>query len=192
MPDPVWTQQYDMSQTPEANGFTRILQGAPVVTLTTGGNPANRRVEINSNAGDVSFVTSSVPALDDAVGVTAEMVARSGTPGNAGFECLFLSRALGVRMYASSIIVDLPGSVPGSGVQVTIPTADNAAADVTLRFTYSAGTFRLYRNVVQIGGDLAAPAFVQAFQRVSWWGEEGGTQLVRALRYYIGGPVIPG
>src|SRR5574341_700713 len=134
MPDPVWSAQYQMNQAPEANGFTRVLYGAPLVTEVTGGSPAQRRVEIASDAGSAVFVTSSVPSLDDTIGVTAELVARSGAPGNVGFECTFLDRALGVRMYADRIFVDIPGDAPGSGINLEIATAGNAAADVTLRF----------------------------------------------------------
>jgi hypothetical protein len=181
----IWTAQYDTNKSPEANGFGRKVYSTPVVTEVTSGNPSQQRVEINSNNGSVVFLTSSVPSLNDVTGITIELVCRSGTPGNVGLQCTFLQRAVGLRIYADRIFVDAPGPV------AEILTADNSQADISVWLSYADGFLNLYRNGLLIAGPLAVPAGSKPFQEVLWWGEEGGTQTVRALRYSIGGSFAP-
>jgi hypothetical protein len=185
VPDPTWTSQYNLAQTPEANGFTRTLYDNPVVNAVTGGSPANRRVEINSDAGSCVFVTSAVPSLDGDTGVTAEVVVASSGSGNAGFEVTFLDRAIGVQVYADRITV-----ADGLNEPASFPTAANTA-NTTVRLTYQSGTARVYRNGTLLA-TLTPPFLGMPFQRVLWWGEEGGTQVWRALRYWSGGAMAPG
>lgn len=193
MPDPVWTQQYNLQQTPEQNGFTRTLSGSPTVTTQTSGPAANRRVEVNSNNGDCVFLTSQVPALDATVGATAESVCSCSGAGNAGFELTFLSRAFLVMVFENRIDVTIcRDGAPQPSDEQSIPTASNGS-NITLRFTTDGSSnLRVYRNGVLILGPTPLPACVKPFQRVLWWGEAGGTQIFRAFRYYIGGAVEPG
>jgi hypothetical protein len=187
MADPVWTQQYALNQTPEQNGFTRTLYGSPTVNTVTGGTPSSRKVEILSTASDSCvFSTSNVPAINSSVGITAEIIASCTGAGDAGFECTFLDRYVGVQLYSNKITI----VISNGQAESVFPTAANTA-DTTVRFTYSPdGTGRVYRNAVLISA-FAIPAETKPFQRVLWWGEGGGTQVFKALRYYLGGPVAP-
>jgi len=184
MADPVWTNQYNLAQTPEQNGFTRNLYGNPTINAITSGTPANRRVELTTDQGGVAFVTSSVPSLNDAVGATAEVLIQTNGSGNAGFELTFLNHIVAVRVYQTKIFIDI---LDGQTHQYN--TADNSG-QTRIRFTYANGSMSLYRNAVLID-TLPVPVNVMPFQRVLWWGEEGGLQTWRELKYYIGGAVAP-
>ncbi len=192
MPDPAWTQQYNFQQTPEQNGFTRTLSGSPVVTTQTSGPAGGRRVEVTSTNGDCVFLTSQVPSLDSNVGVTMEMVLSCSGAGDAGFELTFLNIAFLIMVFANRIDLTLvQDEVPGQ-VDLSIPTATNGV-DVEIRATVDGSkVLRLYRNDVLISGPHQLNPCVKPFQRVLWWGEGGGTQIFRALRYYLGGAVVPG
>lgn len=183
--DPVWTATYNFGNTPENNGFTRQVNGG-VVTTVTGGTPANRRVEINSTNGEAIFLTSNVPSLNMNVGATVQMtVAVSGT-GNAGVELTFLDRAFGIQVYANRITVAI---LDGNGAQEVSALANTG--DTIIRATVSPDlTLRVYRNNLLISTKTLGPT-TQPFQRVLWWGEEGGVQIFRQLAYYIGGAVAP-
>ena len=188
MPDPNWTSQYDFSKTPEANGFTRSIHGAPVLMLATSGAPANRRVEINSDAGDIVFLTSQVPSLSESLGATAEAVV-SVTGGDAGFQLTFLTCAILVQVHPDKLYVGMPGDPPGGYVNIDIPIVNSG--NVTVRATFSPGRLlRLYRNGVLVGGPYTVPNRSQAYQEVQWWGE-GGFQVWRFMAYYLGGAVAP-
>lgn len=192
MPDPVWTQQYAFNQSPEGNGFTRQLYNSPVVNEVTGGNPANRRVEIDSTNGDAVFLTSAVPSLDSTVGATIEMtVAVSGNEnGNAGFELTFLDRAVLVMIFPNKIGLTVAQDV--GQFDQEIATASNAA-DTEIRVTFDATkALRVYRNDVLIAGPISTQTAVKPFQRVLWWCEAGALATFRVMRYYLGGAVIPG
>jgi hypothetical protein len=186
MPDPIWTAQYNFSQTPEANGFTRQLYNAPVVTLVTTGATANRRVEINSNNGDAIFLTSSVPSLNKTLGTTMQVqVAVSGV-GDAGFEMTFLDLYFLVMIYADRIMITIDNGQPETEISVAANTATT-----TVRATISAdNTLRVYRNTVLIH-TVVLPTSQKPFQRVLWWGEGGGTQTFRQMAYFIAGAVQP-
>ena len=184
MPDPAWTNQYSMNQSPEGNGFSRTLYGTPVITEVTGGSPANRRVEINSNNGSVVFITSQVPSLNDDTGATVEMIVDVSGAGNAGFELTFLNRYIGVQIYTNRITIQA-----GNGLQEAATPSN--ASNVTIRLIYAAGQCSIYRNGSLVG-TYAVAVNANSFQRVLWWGEEGGTQIFRALRYWVGGAMAPG
>lgn len=187
MADPVWSGQYNYAQTPEQNGFTRVLYNAPVITLVTGGTPASRRVEVTSNAGDAVFQTTSVPALSVANGATVQIQVQVSGAGDAGYELTFQQLVFQVQVYANRVTVTVPD---GTG-EHQVDSNDNSAATVTVRSTVDAtGVLRTYRNTVLID-TRQLPANTQPFQRVLWWGEGGGLQTFRQMAYYTGGPVAP-
>lgn len=188
MPDPSWTMQYNWAQAPEGNGFTRRLVRSPVITEVISGNPAARRVEINSDNGNAIFLTSQVPALDAAVGVTAEAQVRVSGAGDAGFELTFLNAAILVNVYEN--LVNIYDSAQGQETEVAVGLSN--AVDTLIRMTFAPDrTCRFYRNGVEIHS-LIAGVTAKPFQRVLWWGEDGGTQVFNIFRYYSGGPVPPG
>ncbi len=195
MPDPVWTSTYNYSQTPEANGFTRTLYDNPVVNTVTGGAAAQRRVEVNSNNGSAVFLTSNVPSLAEANGCTAEMVVANSGPGDAGFEVTFLNHVFGVRVYTDKVMIDSVTNDPS----VTEVAVAASVGDRTLRVTLTPDTpdpttnrtLRVYLNGALIHTSVLNRRD-SAFQRFLWWGEEGGTQIFRQMKLYIGGPVAPG
>lgn len=184
MPDPVWSSQYNYGSTPEQNNFTRVQYQTPVLTLQQTGPGANRRVELNTNGGSMVFVASSVPNILENVGATAEMICSTNGAGDVGFELRLLQHVFGIRVYVDRIFVDVPGAITEH------LTASNAA-DVTIRITYGAGTMSLYRNGVLVV-TRAIPQVINASQSFMFWGEEGGTQIFRAMKLYLGGPVAPG
>jgi hypothetical protein len=192
MPDPAWTQQYQFNQSPEGNGFTRRLYRTPIVTEVTGGNPANRRVEIDSTNGDAVFITSAVPSLDSSVGATAEMVVNvtGAADGNAGVELSFLDRAVLLMVYPNKI--GISAAQEDGQIEQEVATASNAP-DTEVRMTLDASKdLRIYRNDALILGPISTQTKTKPFQRVLWWGESGALVTFRALRYYLGGAVIPG
>ena len=192
MPDPAWTAQYNFAQTPEGNGFTRQLHNDPIVTLIQGGNPANRRVDVDSTNGDAVFLTSQVPSLDSTIGATIEMtVAVSGAAdGNAGFELTFLDRAVLVMVFPNKI--GLTVAQDAGQFDQEIPTASNSG-DTEIRVTFDATkALRVYRNDVLIAGPISTQTAVKPFQRVLWWCEAGAIATFRVMRYYLGGAVVPG
>jgi len=193
MPDPVWTASYNFAQTPEGNGFTRTLYNSPVVTLTTSGSPANRKVVVDSTNGDVVFLTSAVPSLDSGVGATAEFqVAVTGAAeGDAGVELTFLDRAVLVQVYPNKIVTSICNDLIGNQEQ-TFATASNGT-DTLVRITFDATkNLRVYRAGTLVAGPLSTDNCVKPFQRVLWWAESGAVATFKIFRYYIGGAVVPG
>lgn len=187
MPDPVWSAQYSTNQSPEQNGFTRRLYNSPTVNEVTGGNPANRRLELVTTNGDAVFELTSVPALNLSNGATAEVIASSSGPGHAGFELTFNQTNFGVHIYPNSIAVVVSD---GLGEHV-VATAANTS-DVTVRATVSSdSTLRVYRAGVLIETRVMPPD-PHNLPSALFWGEGGGTQIFKAMRFYIGGPVAPG
>jgi hypothetical protein len=186
MADPNWTAQYQFNLTPEQNGFTRILYGSPTVTTVTGGTPANRRIEVNSNAGSVVFELSNVPSLNLTNGATIEALVAVTDSGHAGMELTFQSTHFGVHIYTNRIEVLVADGEP----PVSYATASNAG-DTKVRVTVSPdSTLRVYRNDV-ILATRQMPAYQHALPRVLFWAEEGGTQTFRSLKYFLGGPFAP-
>jgi len=193
MPDPAWTAQYNLAQTPEGNGFTRRDYNSPVVTLTTGGQPANRKVVIDSTNGDTVYTTSNVPSLDSGVGATAEMMVSvtGAVEGDAGIELTFLDRAVLVQIYPNKIVTSICNDLTGN-VEQTFPTASNGT-DTLIRVTFDATkNLRVYRAGVLLAGPLSTAGCVKPFQRVLWWGESGAIATFKQFKYYIGGAVVPG
>lgn len=193
MPDPNWTNEYNTGNTPEANGFTRELNGSPVVTETTSGNPSNRKVEIVSDDGDAIFLTSTVPSLDKTTGATCEVDVQCSGPGDFGFELTFLDAAVLCMIWSDKITVDFPSGSSIPGGELIASGLDNASSEITVRLLIKPdGNFEVYRDGVLILGPAPYSDPTKAFQRVLWWGEGGGTQTVYGLRYYLGGAVAPG
>lgn len=189
MADPVWTSQYNTAQTPEGNGFSRTLYNNPTVNIVSSGTPANRRVEIVSNSGACVFETASVPSIDSSIGVTAESLLSCNGTGDAGFELTFLDRFCGINVFANKIILSLPDG-SGGVTEQTFATAANTG-DTLIRFTYSPdGTGRIYRAGALVTA-VALPELAKPNQRVLFWGEGGGTQTFKTMKYYLGGPVAP-
>ena len=192
MPDPNWTLNASFSQTPESNGFTRETYGAPVINQVTTGPQANRRVEVNTDAGGVVWKTSQVPSLDPAIGCTLEYVCSCSGAGNAGIELTFLSRAVMVQVYQNKIVSILASDGIPQQVITEAATASNAS-DTTVRVTFdSSNNIRVYRNGTLIIGPVAVPVCVKPFQRILWWAEEGGTQIFKQVKAWLGGAMAPG
>lgn len=189
MADPVWSSAYNFGNTPENNGFTRTVNGG-VVTLTTTGPAAGRKVSINSDAGDAVCLTSSVPSLSEGVGATAQAIVAVTGAGDAGFELDFLNHNVQVLIKANSVVISLGDDANGNQ-NTEIPTASNGTA-TTIRLTVdSSGNIRVYRNTVLIFGPTQWPTSVSPFQRVLFWGEGGGTQVFTQMNSYLGGAVAP-
>lgn len=192
MPDPTWTLQYNYANTPESNFFTRTLYNIPTINEVRSGS--NRRVEIDSTNGDAVFTSSIVPSLDSDVGATAEfMVNVSGNVnGDAGIELTFLDRAILVQVYPNHVYVGLTGDL--ETLEYTIPTASNNS-DLLYRITYSGSgdnIINVYRGGTLIGGPYNPPVADKTFQRVLWWCEGGAISTWKGMKYYLGGPVVPG
>lgn len=187
MPDPVWTNDYSMNQTPEQNGFTRRLYNSPSIQTVTGGNPAQRRIEIGSTGGDAVFELSNVPSLQLSNGATIEVLCSCTGAGDAGFELTFINTHFGIQVYQTAISVLVND---GQGEHI-VATASNSA-DTRIRATVASdGTLNVYRNGSLID-TRTMPADVHALPSVLFWGEGGGTQIFRQMRFYLGGPVVPG
>jgi len=199
MATPPWTAQYNFSNTPEQNGFTRQVNGTAVLTLNQTGTPANRNVNVSCPAPSDSVVclTSTVPSLNEAVGATAEaIVTVSGTssgpyPPDAGFELDFLNHNVQILIQPSAIVISIGDDTNSANQNTTIQTASNGTA-TTVRLTVDAlGNISVYRNTVLIFGPTQWPVSVSPFQRVLFWGENGGTQVFTEMAYYLGGAVAP-
>ncbi len=192
MPDPNWTSEYQFNQPPESNGFTRTIYNTPVVTEVTGGNPSDRRVEINSDTGDCVFITSDVPSLDANTGVTLEASVSCTGSGDAGFELTFLDYAVLIMVWEDRVSISMPRGDNGEpSVEQDIPTAANSSP-VLMRFTFdNQRLVRIYRDLSEIHSFTAHPV-TKPFQRVLWWGEGGGVQLFNVLRFWTGGAMPPG
>ncbi len=198
MPDPSWTMQYLMNQTPEGNGFTRqfCYSQQAIVTEVTGGNPADRRVEIDATAGPqagVVFATSQVPSLDSSIGITAEMIVNvSGDPnGDAGIELTFLDYALLLCIYPNKLNVYCGGDGQNS-INTDVPTPPNNVDTLWRILFYPNHTMEVYRAGILVYGPVLMPISTMAYQRVLWWAESGALAVFKAFRYYLGGAVIPG
>lgn len=201
MATPAWTAQYNFGNTPEQNGFTRIVSDAATLVLTQSGPTAGRKLTVNcTNADDsVVLVTSTVPSLSESIGATAEaIVAVSGAtlgiyPPDAGFELDFLNHNIQILVQQTAIVVSLGDDALAANQNTTVPTADNSTA-TTIRLTVdNAGNVRVYRNTVLIFGPVAWPVAVSPFQRVLFWGENGGpsSMVFTEMAYYLGGAVAP-
>jgi len=192
MADPNWTAQYNFGQTPEQNGFTRILYGSPTVNLVTTGHTSNRRIEVNSTAGDVVFLLSSTPSLNNkTLGATVEAVVAVSGSGDAGFELTFQTNHFGIQIYSDRITVAInDGNEP-----TAVAVGQSNSADTTVRATVTPGEgtdgrLRVYRNGVLVHTVDLIPSD-QPMPRVLFWAESGGTQVFRAMKFYVGGPVAP-
>jgi len=191
MADPIWTANYSLAQTPEQNGFTRTLYGEPIVTLTTSGPTANRKVVVDSTSGDCVFTTSQVPTLDSTVGATLEFITSQNGGGDVGCELTFVNKAFGVEVYDNNVIARICQDAAPGELTVDVPTSGNGS-DTTWRVTIDdSAQFRLYRNTALTIGPTGIPECIKPFQRVLWWKEGGGTGIFKKMAYYLGGAVAP-
>ena len=192
MPDPAWSFQASFSQLPEANGFTRELYGSPVINAVTTGPQANRRLEVNTDNGGVVFFTTQIPSLSTVSGCTMEFVCSCNGIGNAGIELTFLDRVVTVQVYQNKVQLRMVSD----GIPQEVVNEANTAAntsDTTFRVTFDdQNKARVYRNGTIILGPTDVPTCVKPFQRVLWWAEEGGTQIFKQIRFWLGGAMIPG
>jgi len=141
--DPNWTYVYDLAKTPTANNFTQTFSVNPaLVTIVNTGNPANRRVEINSSSGDAIFITSIIPSLDSVTGATAEFNLAISGPGDGGFELTFLNRAFGINVFQDKVLLDVCGDAQASGVFIEVATPSNTV-DTLWRVTWDGANIRL-------------------------------------------------
>jgi hypothetical protein len=191
MADPNWSAQYNFGQTPEQNGFTRVLYGEPTVSLVTSGNTANRRIDINSDTGDVIFLLSTVPNLNNKTqGATVEVVAAVTGAGNAGFELTFQTNHFGIQIYSDKITVTINDRQEPHEFAIGQSNETNTTVRATVTPDGADGTLRIYRNAVLVDTRALVPSD-QPLPRVLFWAEAGGSQTIRAMKFYIGGPVAP-
>lgn len=196
MADPVWTEEYNMGNTPENNGFTRTLQNSPIITENTTGNPSNRNVEINSDNGNAIFLTASIPSLSLPPGATLEAEGSVSGSGDGGFELTFLDSAILVNVFEGFVNYSMPSGVDNQGnpvgpIEEEVDTPSNNAR-LIWRVTIDGDRFwNIYRAGVLVAGPIPAHFITKPFQRVLWWGEGGGIQTFYSMKYYIGGAVAP-
>lgn len=189
MPDPNWSVQYVTNQSPEQQGFTRRFNSGiePVITLVTGGNPGQRRIEVNTdNGGDVSFITTNVPAFNSEVGFTAEMLISVNGPGDAGLEATFLDMFVGVNIFQNSVILERLGL---GAVIVSTPPNNT---EILWRTTFDGQFIRVYRAGQLVIGPIAPILHNSPFQQFQFWAEGGGTVVFKTMKYFIAGAVEPG
>ena len=187
MADPVWSAQYNFGSTPEQNGFTRFLYHPnPVITPVTSGPGANRRLEVDTSAGGgVSFLTTSVPAFNAALGMTAEITVNVTGPGDAGFEVTFLEFPIGLNIYTDRATLERIGTTP-----LEAATASNSA-DIAWRITFDTTNLRVYRAGALVFGPLAPVMYPKPSQQFQFWVEGGSAAIYRGMKYYIAGAVAP-
>lgn len=196
MPDPVWTEEYNMGNSPEANGFTRTLQNSPIITENSIGNPANRNVEINSDNGNAIFLTSVVPSLIIPPGATLEAEGSVSGSGDGGFELTFLDCAILVNVFENLVNYSMPSGVDNQGNPVSFIEEDVSTASNNTRIIWRVTIdmnriWNIYRAGVLVAGPISAHFLTKPFQRILWWGEGGGLQTFYSMKYYIGGAVAP-
>lgn len=191
MPDPVWSFQYSLTQTPEQQGFSRVFNSGvePAITLVTGGSPANRRIQVNTdNGGDVSFITSNIPSFNSAVGFTSEALVNVSGAGDAGFEARFVELFCAINIFQDRVYLERGDD------SVEVATPSNAA-DILWRLTFDGTNVRVYRAGSLVIGPVAPKFFElldRSFQKFQFWAEGGGTVIFKQMKYYIAGAVVPG
>ncbi len=193
MPDPDWTLEYNMAQDPAGNQFTGQFKGSVAVNPVTSGNPANRRLEIDTTGGGgVVYIQDNEPILfDPDVGLTGEVVL-SVAGGNAGFEFTFLDRAILLDVQSNNVEIYSTGSEGST----------NFAVDMTIERRIRVTLSNVPEAVVYIDGVQRigpAPVFTtlsKPVKRFLFWGEvfqgTGGLITFRELKNFVGGPVAPG
>lgn len=193
MPTPTWSYSYNISQTPEANGFTRINQSlpAPTVLLQMTGTTANRRIQVTSIAGegDLLFLINDVPSFDAGRGMTAEGLINVSGPGDVGFEARFIHFAASVSIFTDKVRLERPWSQETPSYVEALTPSNNA--DILWRTTFDGSNVRIYRAGAlvltvpsgQIAG-LPLPSFM-------FWFEGGGVGIIKSMNFYIGGAVAP-
>jgi len=197
MPDPAWTFEYNMSQSPAQNNFTERLIRSPVVTYQTSGNPANRRIEVDSTNGDAIWLSSTVPSLDLSLGTTMEWLASVNGPvfGDIGVELRFGDRAASVVAYPDAIDWIINGQGPQPPDVSPIPTPNNGG-DVLWRLLLNPSpnpTMEVYRAGVQVIAPLSVPlSSTHPFEQILFFCEGGATGIFRELKIFLAGAVVPG
>ncbi len=187
-----WTAQYNFTNTPEANGFTRLLVGDGAINLQTTGPPSGRNISVVTGPdGQGVLTTSQIPAFDDSLGATGEAIVSVNGAGDAGFEIDLLHQSIAIQVFQDSLMVTYLTS-PTSSANPTFATASNTTP-TTWRMTISGSReLNVYRNAVLIAGPITLVSVPLPFQKFLWWGEAGGTFVFTEMAYYIGGPVAPG
>jgi len=185
MPDPSWTLVYNFKHTPEWNRFTRNLYGSPIVQENS------QNLTLDTNNGDVAFVTSDVPSLDMSLGATLEIEASTTLTGDIGAEFTFLDAAFGFRIYLNKVIVDIVSNNWPPYIWREVATADNSSPTLWRLTIDNTRQLRLYRATVLIVGPESIPVKTCPFQRVLFWGEEGGVQTFTKMAFWLGGAMAP-
>jgi len=192
MPTPVWTAQYDFTQTPVQNGFTEFDTGSPSVTTTS------TSLSVDSSHGDAVFV-AIVPAFtfNPTVGLTAEAtVAVSGSavgiyPPDAGFELDFLGQQVELLIQPNAATISVSADVTGNQ-NTTVSTASNTAATVWRVTIDGTGIANVYRAGVLVIGPIQLLMSTALSEKFIFWGEQGAIVTFTELNYYNGGAVSPG
>jgi hypothetical protein len=199
MADPTWDDQYDYSKSPEDNGFTRTIYKKdksptgkdPVVTETKTGPSANRKVEVDSTDGNVIFIAENPSGMDEDTGVTVDAMVSVTGVGHAGVELTFRNTAILIDIWESNVQIYCPkgrSTVPWT--HQDIATASNAKAIFRITYKKSEGV-ALYRNGLHLFGPTKTPQIPKPYNRILWWGEDGGTQTFHDLKYYFKGVSAP-
>lgn len=202
MPTPNWSYAYQTSQTPEANGFTRLNQTPPmpVVTLVTGGSPAQRRIEVTTipndpdtgqQANDIVFLINNVPSFDVSRGMTAEAMLNVSGAGDVGFEARFIGVALSVCVFQNRVTLEAPWK-PDLPTYFEAATANNNA-DLLWRTTFDGANAMIYRAGVAVLGPIPIPLRIAALPQANFmfWFEGGGVGIIKQMNFFIGGAVVP-
>lgn len=187
MPTPNWSFSYAMAQTPEQNGFTRFIhEPTPSVVLTQSGTPSNRRITVDtSGGGDISFLTSNIPSLNSAIGMTAEALCNVSGPGDLGFEGTFLDLDVQLLIYATKVQL-----ITGGGPVAEVATASNSV-DTLWRLTYGNNAINVYRAGALVIGPQVPILYTSPFQRFQFFVEGGSVGIFKSMNYFLGGPVVP-
>lgn len=193
MPTPSWSFTYNMAQTPEANGFTRLIHSPdPIITLVTSGTPANRRIEVNTDGGgDLICLINNVPSFSVANGMTAEALINVAGAGDVGFEARFIGLAISVSIFSGKVRLEIPFSQT-TPTYVEAATAANNA-DILWRTTFDGSNARIYRAGVLVLGPVSMIVKVGEMPQANFmfWFEGGGTGIIKSMNFFIGGPVVP-
>lgn len=184
MPDPTWSFEYDFSKTPEQNLLFRTEYSDPALTLFTHGG--NKRLEINSDSGDMIFTTAFQPTFHEPM--TVEILMSVNGAGDGGFEATMAGKAFAIAVTEDDVSVTLPADI--SPYTNTIPTSSNTT-DILWRATYDGSDFRLYRNTSLVEGPESCPNYTYPVQRFLFWGESGGTVVFKKISYSIGTAISP-
>jgi hypothetical protein len=194
MADPIWSDQYDYSKSPEDNNYSRVIY-SKLDPSPTGADPVitekSTEVEIDSNNGSVVFVTENPVGMEKSKGITVDFTVTVTGVGHAGVELTFMDCAILVQIYESRLEIYCPqgrSKVPWTNQNI----ATMANSNITYRITYDeTNGVSVYRGKTKYFGPALTPKIPKPYNRILWWGEGGGKQVFHSFKYYFDGTVVP-